>query len=272
MKTVFEFTNFREFCKHRIDEFRKSGKFKTYRDISKKMGTGNPSFAFAVIKYEKRISEKTAKRLAQVLELSPKEELYFLHLVKFNQEKDFERKKDLAKLIARNKALKNYSNRFSDSYEYFASPTNIILFELISAQASGMDIEKIKSRLIVSVPQEEIKTSLDLLERLEMVEKTGDIYKASYKSIRTDDEISHAFLFSHYKYFFDQALKVVANDEMNLSELFMITCGMNSSSSEKLRQLSHRFRDELAEILDHEGRHQDVFQVIFGFYPLTKKG
>lgn len=273
MINIFAFTDFREYLK-RYYEYKKSlNPAFSYRYLSEKAGFNNKGFLFNIIKGTKKVSKSHCFQLSEALGHSKKEAEYFENIVAYAQAKS---EKERAHFLKESLRIVNSSNADiqktkKDQYEYYATWYHSAVRSLINIIPVTDNYQELSNLLNFKVTVPQIKNSIKLLERLELIIKDEcGIYRLTQKSIRTGKEITQT---ARNQFHIDctvLASKALQNSPPDTRNAISVTMGISGDAYNAIVDETQSFISKLSNIVKNDSKHPErVYQYELLLFPLS---
>ena len=266
---VFAFLDHRDYLKEWFEAKRVLSKAFSYRTFAKKAGFASHAFLSEVIQGRRNLSEDSAEKCLPALGLAGEAATYFLVLVRYGQETNLDKRRDLLTELLRSQATRAVERVSGTRSEYFANWINVALREV--AVFSGLTTAEAMAEFLDPPAQpDEITRSLELLERLELLKGSpAGGWEYSFPRLTPGDVAPDTI----------RALKrqmlLLAQDRLSRPEgpethISSVTVSVSRRRLSKVREILERTRKEiLAETATDEDPSDQVVQVNFQMFPLT---
>ena len=247
--------------------------FFSYRYFSGKAGFASPNFLKLVIEGQRNPDTNTSiAKVAKGFGLKKEERRFFEDLVFMNQAKGHEEKTYYLKRMMSIKGYLKIRKLEKQSYDYFSHWFNPVIREVVMFGEQDFSAETISPLLIPDVSVAEVKKALGLLQELGLIKQTTQgRWEQADPVISTGPEVKSLAVADYHR----QAIKLGAGaierfpaQERDVSAL---TLRVNSSSIQEIKQRIARFRRELLAFALEEESPDQVLQVNFQAFPLTKR-
>lgn len=275
MKTVYDYVDFRDFLREHLASRKKDNRRLSLRSIAYRIGC-DPGLFSKVLKGTRSLSAESALKLADVLRLGRKEQLYFETLVKFNQARSQIERNHLFEQINKCKkaAIKTMPPQQHAMYEHWYYVALRDALHLLQCRdGSDDDIKKTARLLMPSVKTDEARKAVELLKRLKLVlpDKNG-ILRVTENFISSGTEvppvIANQYLIECME-LARQAIDTIPREERSLSTL---TFSASLQGYEKIKKKIEETRQEILALIDNDdGTVDRVYHCNFHFFPVTKK-
>ena len=269
---VFDYLDYRLFLSDMYAYRKQKDGFFSYRYFSGKAGFASPNFLKLVIEGQRNLTNTSIAKVAKGFGLKKEERRFFENLVFMNQAKGHEEKTYYLKRMMSIKGYLKIRRLEKQSYDYFSHWFNPVIREVVMFGEQDFSAETISTLLIPEVSVTEVKKALGLLQELGLIKRTVQgRWEQADPVISTGPEVKSLAVADYHR----QAIKLGAGaierfpaQERDVSAL---TLRVNGSSIQKIKQRIARFRRELLAFALEEESPDQVFQVNFQAFPLTKR-
>lgn len=269
MEDIFKYLDYRDYLRDHYYFNKKTHNYFSFRYVAGKTGL-DASFYVKVINKQKHISNTAIPVLINFLKLSKREGNYFSALVHYNKAKTPEQEAFyLQKLLLLRKP--NVSILSNDVYEYFTSWWNIAIRELLNIIPFKDNYNDLTSRLQPPINIQQAKKSIALLKRLSLIKEDENGYlRPVEKFISTGDKIEQAAIVNS----FQKIMAKLGVNALNLPreerDISTLTISTSEKCIEKIKERIATLRQEIIELVRQEESVEEVYQINFQLFPLTK--
>lgn len=164
-------TQFIDYCKFldQIFHYVKDRQKYSYQDFSCDLGFGETTLLHQIVRRYRALTLKNAEKIAGKLDLTGAEKKYFLNLIKYTHARSTADRDAAWKDILKIKGQEMAADPDHDILEYFSQWYHPVVREYLSLPGSSSDPGAIAKDLVPSLRPEQIRESLNLLERLNLV-------------------------------------------------------------------------------------------------------
>ena len=270
MKPVMEYQNFRILMRDFYTECKLRSGF-TWREFAKAAGYSSPVFLKLVCDGSANLSEVGMERVAAAMGLVGVELEYFRALVRFNQENDSAKKKELFKEIRRIAKDNELTLVGEDQYDYYESWVNPVLREM-APLVPGATPAQMADKLTFGAQASEVKKALQLLQKVGLLNKTDDgKYEQASKAITTGNiEFTSLSVREMHRQMGELAVRSldeVPVDERNVSGM---TFGVSEEAYQRITQEIADFRRRVTAIAMQDTEENRIYRLNVQLFPLTK--
>lgn len=268
---LFAFTDYRAFLNCHVADCRKDNPDWTYDVWTEQLGLADNSSIIKIVRGQRHPGPKLMSRLNDYFNFNANQSSYFQSLVDLAKNKNKPEKAffilDNLQKTARNSNFQIFDmNRFNlvSHWKYY------LIRQMTFLKDFGHDLDWIHSRLLFKITPKEIKETIELMlkENL-LIEKNGSL-QCSAHSINTTDGISNEALKRFHECSLDNAKSSIRKVPVEYREHLSFTMAIDeknlSKAKEFLREISYQFDERFSE----EFQADQVYQLQIQFYPLTK--
>jgi uncharacterized protein (TIGR02147 family) len=271
IKSVFEFTDFRQYLKEYYEFSRQSEKGFSYRRMAQILGFSSPNFMKLVIDDERNISDASVQKLINGLNFNKKEAEYFAFLVKFTLAKNSVQKDYYFSLITSLRSKRNIAPITRTQIEYLNEWYNPVVRELVVGLSDPLDYEKISVMMFHGVSSSRIKRSVDLLKQLGLLHVDADgIYCQSSALLDTGDDMCSHAIRSYHKNIFDIAKTSLDTIPVEEREINSLTIRVSESGFHLLKNRLQEIRKSLLDFVAQDKNTDRVYALCFQLFPMAK--
>lgn len=271
MKSIYEYTDYREFLRDWCTHARNGSSSFSYRNFARQAEISSPGFLKMVMDGKRNLAPDTVRRFAKVLKLREGESRFFWDLVMFNQAKTNEEKNDYYQKIARNRRFRKAHHITRDHFEYLGKWYYAAIREMVALPDFAHDPAWIARRLRPSISKAEASAALEVLLRLGFIKYNDEgRLETTDEGVRTDDEVVSLAAANFHREMIKrahEALSLFRAKDRNISSL---TVAMSKESFRKLANRIHDFRKEVLALLEEGGDPDGVYQLNLQLFSLTE--
>ena len=269
MIDIFEYLDFRQFLRELYAEKKKRNRHFSYRYLTRKTGLKSPGFFTWVLQGKRNLSPHLVLKFASVFKLTRPQTAFLELLVSYNQAKSHEEKKHHFDKIIRQRRTVSTLVR-SDQYDFYEQWYHSVIRELVSIHPFSGDYVALAKSINPSLSPSEAKKSIELLERLNLIEKGEDeTYRPTKTSLTTGD---HWRTFAVHQFqhqtmdLAKRALDQIPKEKRDISTM-TVSCSLLTFAD--IREKIQRLRQEIANIVANDSSPEGVFQFNFQIFPFV---
>lgn len=254
---IFKYVDYRSYFRDYYDARSKIDRHFSHRFLSEKLGDKSPSFFLKVIQGIRRISDEQLELITRLFELDREEHRFLQAMYRYGVAKDnAEREYHLGLMVAiSSPSRKELGNEASDFYsDWFNSAVRAVLGVI----DVGDDLTILTRRLVPQITLQQARQSIQLLERLGLIEKNADgLWKPKENSIFFKSPIQDATMRSYRLKCLDLAkLAVSAPQNKFPPQFFTTTMTVSDDALERIKRNLSKFRSEVRGIVSRDNLPQ----------------
>lgn len=273
MIKIFDYQNYREYLRAYYDEQKATTKSFSYRSFSKKANINTSSFLFHVIRGKKNLTKNSIMKISGAANHNKEEAEYFENLVFFNQAKTIQEKTHYySKLIEIKKPIE-IENITKSRFEFYAEWYHCVIRELVGILDIEEDFSRLGKYLLPSVNEKEVKSSIELLERLEFIKRDEQgKYVQTNALINAKPTPIEALIAQKFQIKMNE-LAIKSYDTSAIYD--RLGTSTTLSISEKTFKLillrAREFRREIMELAKIDKEPDRVYQMNINLFPVSRR-
>lgn len=271
MKKIFSYTDYRKFL-HDYYLYNKelSSDF-SYRYIADKVGFKSAGFFTKVINGDTNISMEMAENFAHFIEFTKREEHYFLALVSFNQESKGDEKRQLFRELLKYKELEVH-NLDLYNYEFFDRWYHSAIKEVIAFFPLKDNYAELANLLIPRVSVPDIKKSVALLERLNLIQKDeSGFYQQTHKLVSCGrSEVNQLAKENFITDALELAVPALKNFPKGTRTHSATTMSISKETFNRMVDKIRALRDELMSMAEADNSPEQSYLLMYQLFPISK--
>ena len=269
---IFGYMDYRAFLRDFYAEKKASGRGFSFRAFSRRAGLGSPNYLKLVMDGDRNLTPEMAERFAAACGLKGDAATFFCELVGFNQARNTAERSDR---FARLTTYRKYRAAHQLEVAQAAYCSNWFLpaiRELAARRDFRADPAWIARTLVPQITVAEASMALEkLLElRLLVKDEDGRIRQGS-ELVTTGNETMLVHVRSYHRTMIGRALE--AMDEIDPAErdISSLTLCLGATGLRRFKERLQRFQNELLELSSLESNPEQVIQINFQLFPLSKR-
>lgn len=270
--SIFEFSDYHHFFRAFYQKSKATKRFFSYRYLARRSGVAASLF-LAVTRGERRITPAIAKKYAEGMEMTARETEYLLALVDFERAKTHGKKNDAFSRMVRLRGQSKITFLGADQYEYFSHWFHCAIREMISLPFFREDPSWIATTLQPSIRPKQVRQSLELLQRLNLVQRDEDgRLRVTGRAVSSEYEMRTLSLRNFSLEMIDRAREALEVVPVEKREISSLTMGVSDECIERVKQRIRIFKEEIISmVVDDTNESKSVYQMNFQFFPLIKR-
>lgn len=268
---MFGYLDYRAFLRDFYNARKAGSRGFSYRSFSRKAALKSPNYLKLVIDGERNLSDDMAERFARACGLGDDEARYFVDLVAFNQAASLaERNKRYARLTGyqRYRAAHKLDLAHAAYYSAWYMPA---IRELAARADFRDDPAWIGEQLVPPISAPEAQRALQVLTDLGLLvrDATGKLRQADVL-LSTGPETRGVHIAAYHRGMMARAMASIDLVPATERDISSLTVCLGGNGLRAFKERVQRFRRELLELSALEDDPEQVVQINFQLFPLSK--
>lgn len=272
--SIWEYTDYRQWLTHTFQARKALHSWYSYGVLAQRAGFKARDFLLRVMRGERCLSAEGSAKLASALDLSRKEQDYFLALVGYNQARtDREREVAWGRLQHALAKSQNASlpRLLTDVHrEVLGQWHHLAIRSMLEMAPDRGDWDELGKRLHPPRSAAVVKRSVKLLQQGGLVECDADgFWRATTKAIATPAEVGSPAIRNFHRECLDLArasLEDISAEHRNITGL---TLGISERTYRLVCDRITELREEISRLADADSNADRVYQVTMAVFPLS---
>lgn len=266
MKPVFEYLDYRAVLRDAYEERKSESSFYSYRMMAESFGLF-PSNIFRILHGEGHLPARCQSRALEFLGLSGRSAEYYLLLISYARERTTKAK---GEILEKAMTLRDVARRplEDQELEYFSRWWTSVLRALLEITDGRAVPAELARCLIPAVPEEEIKTSIALLQELGLVKKASSGRLLPTQAHLTAGGPAKAQAVRGFQRqilaLASESLERFQPDDRDVSTL---TLSMDENAFREIRELVRECRRQIQKRVEDCPKSDRVLHLAMAFFP-----
>jgi uncharacterized protein (TIGR02147 family) len=269
MVNIFNYLDYRQFLKDYYEAEKKAKPYFSYRFISSRVHL-NPGYLVKLLQGKIHLGTKNIPAFSNFMNLTEKEREYFTELVHFGRAKHQHEIEDLFERLQSIKGIR-FRTMADDTVEFYSRWYHMVIRVLISIYPfTGKNYKEIASLLRPPITAGEVRESIQLLEKLKLIEK-GDngVYRVTDRFVSTGEKWTSGAIRNYQKKNMELAVASLDNHAKELRDISTVTMSFSTKDIPILRERVKQFRQELLLLSQDSEKEDGVFHFNIQFFPVA---
>lgn len=270
--SVTDYLDYRLFLAAVYEGKKTSERTYSYQQFAKDLGFNSTNVMHQIIRGHRPLTNKAAAKISGSLGLKHKDRQYFLALVAYANAKKSEDKQDKfdALLAIKKETLADAVDQ--DTFDYFSEWYHPVIWELVGTKGFVADPDWIAKKLNPQLKVEQVQRSLELLQRLKLIEFVPDknTYARTQTRISTGHRVKGMALVSYHQNMIELGKASLMRFKGTRRDVSGVTVGVSEETAQKLRSMIHAFELQLLDEAERSGGGDQVFQINIQLFPFTE--
>jgi uncharacterized protein (TIGR02147 family) len=269
---IYAYLDYRSFLRDYYNQRKASARGFSYRSFSRKAGLTSPNYLKLVIDGERNLSAAMAKRFAEACGLSRDDQRYFVDLVAFGQATTVA---DRDQYYARLTGFQRYrqAHKLDVAHAaYYSAWYMPAIRELAARSDFEANPRWIAAQLVPEITASEAQRALDTLLELGLLEKNADgSVKQQDVLLSTGPETRGLHIANYHRTMMQRAMESIDLLGPKDRDISSLTLCLGRDGVRAFKERVQRFRKELLELSALEQDPEQVVQLNFQLFPLSRK-
>lgn len=268
---VYAYLDYRAFLRDHYAAKKAASRAFSYRAFSKRAGVASPNYLKLVIEGQRSLSPKMAERFAHACGLDADASRYFVHLVSFNQAKTTtERAEAYDKLTGFQRYRQAHKLELAHA-AYYSDWYMPAIRELAASVQFREDPEWIADQLVPKVSPLQAQRALETLVELGLLVHgpNGRLVQAD-ALVSTGPETRGLHIVAFHRAMTQRAIESIDLVPAAERDISSLTLCLGRGGLTTLKTRLQRLRRELLELSALESEPEQVVQVNFQLFPLSR--
>jgi uncharacterized protein (TIGR02147 family) len=269
--SIYNHTDYRQYILEFYSEKKARNPSYSYAVFARQAGFKSRGSMHRIISGKRNLSKDTLFKIARAMQLDEKAFAFFQHLVAYSHAKDpGEKLFFFQKLMEANPRSPAQRVR-EDGFEFFSRWYFSTLREMLPLIRFKGDYAQLGKMLRPAISGVRAKKAVELLLRLNLIEKTRTGFRQTSRAITSGGEAQALALRDFHRKNMD--LAKLAVDAFPLPERHhsCLVVSVSRPGLEIMRNEIHAFRRRLAKLADEMKSPSRVYHFNFQFYPTTQE-
>ena len=275
-RKIFEYLDYREFLRDYYQSKKAANPAFSLRAFSDKIGFKAKDFISRVMQGDKNLSTQSIQKIVTGLKFGKREASFFEDLVWFNQAETMDEKNSWFQKMQNELKIVRFTEGQHQlafyQYQVYSHWRHLVVRSLIGMYGFHGDFTSLAKSVHPTIPIEEAKESVELLEKCNLVKKNEDgSYELVNKDITTGDRTSKIALRGFHQHCLALGAESIDRDPPTMRNISGLTLGISQAGYEKIVERMSAFRKEIAQIANEDKDADKVYQMQLLLFPIGGK-
>ncbi|MEZ4741944.1 MAG: TIGR02147 family protein [Bdellovibrionota bacterium] len=269
---VTQYLSYRDFLHALFKTIKKNRKY-SYYQFSKDLGLSHSNVLWLVVSGRRKLIKPTANKIATALNLNATDKKYLLFLVDYNNTASPDKREAVFKKLISLRRNQLVDDEDQNVLKYLSEWYHPVIRELVGLDNFNSDPEWICSRLNVRLLPNDIKKSLNLLEKLELIafDQTKNRFVQTNGQVMPDRNIANVGAIRFHQKMCEIARDSIALVPAERREINSLTVSVTEETAMEMSTILYKACQDIMK-LENKCRNKDqVFQINMHLFPMTRK-
>lgn len=264
---IYNFTDYRDFLKDRYRQLKDADPLFSFRYFSKQAGFGSPNYLKLVMDGKRNLSSDAIGKFAKGLRLDAHESEYFRYMVEFNQCDHVQKRQVYEAKLMYLRELFKVKTLIPELYDYYHDWYHAAIREIVRKGKVKNDPATIGRSLVPAIGEEEAKSSVDLLKKLNFVTENTDGMLVCAETMEIDAQSAALAQKIHYEQMAELAAQSLYTQGPETQDFESVTLSL---PQEKVGELREKIRELIHSLGGTNNPGDAIFQLNIQLFALTK--
>lgn len=268
---LFQYRDYRVFLKDWYQAAKRSRASFSFRTFSKRAGFKSTNFFKLVMDGERNLTDKSLAQFMEGLRLNKQEQTFFWHLVHFNQAQSNEEKNFHYKSLLQSQKFYQLKLLEKDQYDYFSNWYHSVIRELIVSSDYDGTLEWVQRRLIPRLSVTQIKKSIALLQKLELIQCVDGKRWVQYDTlISTGSETKSVAIMKCHQEILDITKNTMEQIPASDRDISTLVLGIKKENFQDIKGNIRTFRQQILKSISTVSNPEEVVLLNIQLLPVTQ--
>jgi uncharacterized protein (TIGR02147 family) len=266
---LFDFIDYRLWLRDVFAFLKKTSSGFSHRKLAARLSLSSPSFMSEVLKGKKNLSRKLLFRLCKFLNFSEREAQYFELLVLFNQAREMEEKNHFFGQMAkfrrsRAKVIHEEQYKFYTKWYYSA------VWNFFGVNSKMSNPAAIAREIYPSITATQVRESITLLLKLELLKKTANGYTVTQNHIVTDNPFKGMAAIPFNQSLLDLGMHALSSVPGKSRQYNVLMFSISENGFKTIKERIRGFQEELREIIERDSGEDRIYTLATQLFPNSR--
>ena len=271
VKNIFRYDDYRSFLADYFEEQKAAGTSFSHRSFAQKAGFSSHTFCPLVIKGQRSLTDDSTEKIIRALSLKDKAPDYFRALVKYNQAKTADGKRDLFEQLELLRDKTRFSKLDKKAYPFFDAWYYPVVRALAAYSDWAGDFRKLAKMVKPPITADEARVAVSALVSAGMlIQESETLFKVHSKKITTAD-VPAIVRNKNRRDILQQCTsnaEAMSPDERYLAYTTLATTG---KTYKKIAEYLDGVRENVIEMVMADEGTDRVYELLFNVVPFSEK-
>lgn len=243
----------------------------SHREFAKRAGFAAPNFLQLVIGGQRNLTHKSCAQVAKGFGLKSRDREFFSCLVQMNQAKTHAERNRFYQTMTALRSPGAIKQLESASYDYFSNWYIPVVREVATWGNGRSSAAQVAALLNPPITTREAERALQVLTELQLLRQDGDgSWVQTDASVTTGPEVRSLVVANYHREMIRLGGEAIERHPAAERDISALTLGIDPQQMPELKQKIAAFRLELLDLAARDEDPQQVVQLNFQLFPLTR--
>lgn len=268
--SLTRFIDYRDLLVHLFTRMKEASHRYTYRQFSQDLGFDSHHVSYILTLGLRKMTPRYANTICGHLQIKGWQRKYLLTMLEHTDAESEQAKQEAlnALIDIREAHLAGAEDR--QTLRFFRNWYHAAIFEMVSLPYFNADPEHISRCFFKRVSPEEVRGSLQLLEEMKLLERDGQSYRKTKKTLSLGRQVSGMAVVGYHYQMMDLAKASMSNTPAEQREIGSLTLSLSEGMAERLKQDLQLFRKYAVFLSEQCSDPSQVVQLNLQLFPVTR--
>ena len=268
---IFNYLDYRSYLRDMFAYYKEKDSKFSYRYFSGKAGFASPNFIQLVMTGKRNLTADSLSKIAKGFGLKKKERDFLENMVLMNQAKNHDDKNHYYHRLMTDKGITGVRHLEKASYDYFSTWYYPVIREVVLFGEGRLTAEDIAKLLNPPITVAQAAKALAVLVELKLIVKNKDgAWAVTDKAVTTGPEVTSLVIANFHREMIALAREAIERFPREERDISALTLSIDGNNIAELKKRIAEFRKELLTFACNEKGSNQVIQVNFQLFPVTK--
>lgn len=269
--SVFDYLDFRAYLGELFAFHKDRDAGFSHREFARRAGFAAPNFLQLVIGGQRNLTHKSCAQVAKGFGLRSRDREFFACLVQMNQAKTHAERNRYYQALTSLRRPGPVKELESASYDYFSHWYIPVIREVATWGGGRMAPAEVAALLQPPITTKEAERALQVLTELQLLQQEADgRWVQTDANLTTGPEVRSLVVANYHREMIRLGGEAIERHPSEGRDISALTLGIRPERLPELKQKIAAFRRELLELAARDEDPQQVVQINFQLFPLTK--
>jgi len=269
MRPIFDYLDYRDLLKEAYEERKQNSPMYSYRMLAESLGL-DTSNIFRILQKDAHLPARCQSRAIEYLNLTGRAAEYFVLLITYGRERNAKAKQAILENAL---ALRDVSRRALDDQElsYYNDWWVVALRSLLEINGGRAIPSELAKSLNPSISEEDVKTALELLQKLGLVKKgsSGRLILSDLHLAASSKPTDIHKVRRYQKQILSMASDSMERFKPKLRDISTLTLVVDEPAFVEIREMLRECRRQIQKRVEESKYPDRVMQLAMAFFPLS---
>ncbi|MGL1902508.1 MAG: TIGR02147 family protein [Fibrobacterales bacterium] len=267
--SIYNYWDYQEYLVDWLVEAKKKNPRLSYQKLADRAGVKSKAYMHKIFTGARPLTLRSLPRVALFVAPKKKEERYLGLMIQYKHADSVENKKNAYEAMQHLMNPEVFTIE-RDTYAYFRKWYHPVIRELICSPLYNGDVYRLGRLLSPSISGREVQSSIDLLNRLDLITEESGEYRQTSHMLRTNNTHVDFVVVSYMKELMELGQRALEEFPPEDRYVVSVTAGVSKKSYTEINRALHECRNIIENILQQEEPIETVCQINMQYFSLLQ--